>query len=195
MVVQRQPIKRPAIRSSRMLLLLAALSMILLTGCSRGSYPLDFFYEMHYAQSYKIQEPPSLSAPADSVPVTGRELDYALVQAQALENPVPAGPATIARGERLYQVNCAICHGATGLGDGPMRVRLEAAGYRSFPADLTSGGPTAGKADGEVFLIITKGFAGAYGLPVDAFVMPAFSKLLTEEDRWILVRYLRSLQQ
>ena len=195
MAVQRQSIKRPAIRSSRMLLLLAALSMIALAGCSRGSYPLDFFYEMHYNQSYKVQEPPSLSAPADSVPVTGRDLAYTLVQAQALENPVPVNPATIDRGQRLYQVNCSMCHGVTGLGDGPMRDRLTVAGYRGSPANLTAGGPTAGKTDGEVFLIITKGFAGAYGLPDGTFVMPAFSKLLTEEDRWTLVRYLRTFQQ
>ena len=209
MVVQRQPIKRPAIRSSRMLLLLAALSMIALTGCSRGSYPLDFFYEMHYAQSYKIQEPPSLSAPADSVPITGRELDYTLAQSRLLENPVPLTPATIEMGAQLFQVNCAVCHGASGKGsegdgpmwqglegDGPMWQGFEEAGYRpASPGDLTATGPTVGKPNGEIFLIITQGFSEAYGFPAGRFVMPPWGKLLSEEERWTLVHYIRSLQQ
>ncbi len=176
------------------LLLLAALSVILLAGCSRGAYPLDFFPEMHYAQSYKIQEPPSLSAPTGSVPVTGAEVDYTLAQARLLQNPVPKDRG-VSAGAKLYQANCAVCHGSTGLGDGPMATRLKDAGYASPPANLTGAGPTKAKPDGEVFLAITKGFAGAYGLPADRFVMPAFRKLLTEQERWALVQYIRSLQQ
>ncbi len=191
---------RPTIRSlglgstRRGFLLLAALSVLMLTGCSRGAYPLDFFPEMHYNQSYKIQEPPSLSAPEGSVPITGSEVDYALAQAKLLQNPVPKDQG-VSSGSKLYQANCAVCHGSTGLGDGPMATRLKDAGYPSTPANLTAAGPTNAKPDGEVFLIITKGFAGAYGLPEHRFVMPAFRKLLTYEDRWALVHYIRSLQQ
>jgi mono/diheme cytochrome c family protein len=176
-------------------LVVAALALV---GCSRGSYPLDFFSEMHYAQSFRTQEPPSLSAPADSVPVTGREVDYTVVQAQALENPVPETEDTARHGATLYNVNCAMCHGDSGTGDGPMRERLAAAEYFGVPADLTGAGPTSSKSDGELFLIITKGFGGAYfgDNPATAsrFLMPPYRKLLTEEDRWILVSYIRSLQ-
>ena len=180
-------------------LLVAAFSLTLLAGCSRGAYPLDFFPEMHYNQSYKIQEPPSLSAPADSVPITGRELDYTIDQARLLENPVPLTPATVERGTQLFQVNCAVCHGAFGKGnegDGPMWQRLEEAGYRpASPGDLTATGPTVGKPDGEVFLIIAKGFSEAYGFPAGQFVMPPWDRLLTTDERWTLVHHLRSLQQ
>ena len=175
-------------------LLLLALSMMALTGCSRGSYPLDFFPEMHYNQSYKIQEPPSLSAPTGSVPVTGAEVDYTMERARLLQNPVSADLG-VSMGAKLYKVNCPACHGAAGLGDGSMKDRLTAAGYASSPADLTGAGPTKAKKDGEVFQVVTKGFAGAYGLPADRFVMPSFRKLLTEQERWALVRYIRSLQQ
>jgi mono/diheme cytochrome c family protein len=176
------------------LLLLAVLSVLLLTGCSRGAYPLDFFPEMHYSQSYKIQEPPSLSAPAGSVPITGSEVDYTMAQARLLENPVPESTG-VSAGAKLYQVNCAVCHGSTGLGDGIMATRLKNASYLSTPANLTAGGPTNAKPDGEVFLVVTKGFAGAYGMPADRFVMPTFRKLLTYEERWALVHYIRSIQQ
>ena len=174
--------------------LLLALSVMTLTGCSRGAYPLDFFPEMHYNQSYKIQEPPSLSAPTGSVPVTGAEVDYTMAQARLLQNSAPKDQG-VTLGANLFKVNCSACHGAGGLGDGPMKDRLTAAGYASFPAILTGAGPTKAKPDGEVFQVVTKGFATAYGLPADRFVMPPFRKLLTEQERWALVRYIRSLQQ
>ncbi|MBI4340059.1 MAG: c-type cytochrome [Chloroflexi bacterium] len=182
-----------------------ALAMALafaLAGCSRGSYPLDFFSEMHYNQSYKAQEPQAAgelprgsSAPSDSVPVTGRGLPYDLAQARALANPAPSDAATIAQGAYLFKVNCAMCHGADAKGgsSGPLGPRLTAAGYLNPPADLTGTGPAAKKVDGEVFFVISKGYAGAYGLPAGSFVMPPFEKLMSEESRWEVVRYLRSL--
>lgn len=175
-------------------LVLVLASAFALLGCSRGSYPVDFFSEMHYNQSYKTQEPPSLSAPADSVPIAGRELTYTLAQARDLSNPLAVDDATIKRGEGLYRVNCAVCHGGVALGDGPMRDRLRNAGYGGSPADLTKGGPITNKTDGEVFQLVTKGYAVAYGLPADRFVMPPFEKLLSENSRWEIIRYLRTLQ-
>lgn len=177
-----------------LLLLAIAVAGVVLAGCSRGSYPIDFFSEMHYNQSYKIQEPPSLSAPADSVPITGREVTYAAADAPGLVNPIAVTAATLQQGEVLYQINCAVCHGTTGLGDGPMREKLATAGYRGTPANLTVSGSVSGGEGGMAFLIITKGFAGTFGMPSDQFVMPPFGKLLTAEDRWTLVHYLRSIQ-
>ena len=201
----RNPEQRPgrgiAGRRSRLALLALMLGYaLLLVGCSRifpssGAYPVDFFPEMHYQQSFKIQEPPSLSAPADSVPITGREVIYTLAQARDLESPFPVIEATLIKGSDLYRVNCAVCHGTGGEGDGPMRQRLEDAGYRGFPADLSSTGPTVAKSDGEVFQIITHGFAGAYGFPDESFLMPPFRKLLTSDDRWMIIQYMRQAFQ
>lgn len=186
--------RRAPFGTRRLLLLaLAFTSLMVLAGCSRGSYPLDFFPEMHYQQSYKVQEPPSLSAPADAVPITGAEVSYSMEEAKELANPLPGTQATIRRGERLYKVNCAVCHGETAQGDGPMVERLADAGYGGKPPALTTKGPIANKPDGEVYQITTNGFAGAYGLPEDRFVMPAFQKLLEPEERWAIVAYLRSL--
>ena len=56
---EQPPVLAKVWRSRALLLLLAVLSTALLMACSRGSYPLDFFQEMHYHQSYKVQEPPS----------------------------------------------------------------------------------------------------------------------------------------
>ena len=180
-------------RRALFVILLGGLSAAAMMGCSRGSYPVDFFPEMHYNQSYKIQEPPSLSAPADSVPVTGREIYYTMDQAKELGNPVPESVSTISQGNGLYQVNCAVCHGVTAAGDGPLVPRLDDTEYGGRPPALTSAGPIANKSDGEVYQVISKGFGGAYGLPPDRFLMPAWEKLLTPSERWAIIRYLRSL--
>ena len=37
---------------------LLLVTMMVLAGCSIGSYPLDFFQEMHYGQNYRVQEEP-----------------------------------------------------------------------------------------------------------------------------------------
>lgn len=187
-------------RARLIVLSLFVLLTVLLLGCSQGSYPVDFFPEMHYHNSFKIQEPPSLSAPSDSVPLTGRELEYSMEAARKLEIPIDIAKssAAVSNGQSLFVTNCAVCHGVNAKGadgDGPMWAHLLNTGYRAAsPGDLTDTGPTVPKADGEVFLIITKGFADAYGLPSDRFVMPPFGKILTEDERWMLVRYIRSLQ-
>src|SRR5207302_8417949 len=52
--------------------------------------------------------------------------------ATAIDNPVPADQRSIDDGARLYQANCAQCHGAGGHGDGP-----NAAALNPRPVDLT----------------------------------------------------------
>ncbi len=192
---QRSPERVSTSKGWTIRLLVVGLFTLALAGCSRGSYPLDFFNEMHYQQSYRTQEPLTTSAPADSVPTTGREVDVDISQAGTLRNPLPNDAATSALGARLYRVNCAVCHGETGQGDGPLANQLKEAGYLAPPSNLTSQGPTKGKSDGELFILVTKGFAGAYGLPEGRFVMPPFGKLLTAHERWAIVQYMRDLQQ
>jgi mono/diheme cytochrome c family protein len=185
---------KSVVHLSLLLVLLALIAGCSTAGLSQGSYPVDFFTEMHYNQSFKLQEPPSLSAVSEAVPTTGREVNFTLAQARELENPFETTQATINQGSQLFEINCSVCHGTSGQGDGPMKDHLATAGYRSAPADLTSSGPSAAKSEGEIYLVITNGFAKAYGLPVNQFVMPPFQKLLAPEDRWAIVSYIRNLQ-
>ena len=89
--IEQKPERTVSGRRSRLALLaLMAGYALLLIGCSRilpssGTYPVDFFPEMHYQQSFKIQEPPSLSAPTGSVPITGREVIYTMAEARELD--------------------------------------------------------------------------------------------------------------
>jgi mono/diheme cytochrome c family protein len=109
-----------------------------------------------------------------------------------LDTPVsarPAGsPATLARGKKLYQENCVQCHGPEGKGDGygaPFLVPV--------PRDFTSGEfrfrtTESGKlpTDEDLFRTISRGANGTG--------MPPWMYLLTDEDRWALVDYIKTFQ-
>lgn len=74
--------------------------------------------------------------------------------------------------------NCASCHGAGGKGDGPASASLPAK-----PADWTSEAVQK-QSDGELFWKISNGRGP----------MPPW-KHLSDEDRWELVNYIRSLKK
>ena len=144
---------------------LALLVGILALGCSQGSYPLDIFYEMHYQPSHKAGEPPRLSAPASAVP---------FYQVQVSNHD----------GGELYDINCAMCHGAQGKGDGAVLVKMiDSYGYTpSVPADLTAVDDP---------LMIAKDVQGVTNIMVGGLsVMPSFSKLLTPEQIDAVARYV-----
>ncbi|SVA68605.1 uncharacterized protein METZ01_LOCUS121459, partial [marine metagenome] len=43
--------------------------VLITTACAQGTYPVDFFPEMHYQDSYHSQQPPRLDIPIGSVPI------------------------------------------------------------------------------------------------------------------------------
>jgi len=92
------------------------------------------------------------------------------------KNPLAADAKAVAQGQKVAQVNCISCHGAKGKGDGAAAVALN-----PKPADWTSK-KVQDESDGEIFWKISTG-RGA---------MPSW-KHLPENDRWALVRYIRTL--
>ena len=103
--------------------------------------------------------------------------------ADKTKNPVPTSEESIAKGKELYlertKGNCVFCHGETGAGNEANFPRL-----RRKPADLTNKERMSAMTDGEVFWKITKGING---------IMPSMEKRLTEEERWNVVNYIRTL--
>ncbi|HEY8149919.1 MAG TPA: cytochrome c [Vicinamibacteria bacterium] len=99
-------------------------------------------------------------------------------------NPVEASPAALLKGQALYQKHCASCHGDKGKGDGP------AESYETEPAtDLTDRALQERLTDGEILWKITKG--RREGTEV---IMPGIAQRVpAEEDRWKLVRFMRTL--
>ena len=95
---------------------------------------------------------------------------------KAKKNPLPSDKKTVEAGEKIAKVNCVSCHGSKGKGDG-----AAAAALNPKPADWTSK-RVQDESDGEIFWKITTG-RGA---------MPSW-RHLPENDRWAVVRYIRTL--
>ena len=103
--------------------------------------------------------------------------------ADKTKNPTMSTAESIAKGKELYlertKGNCIFCHGETGSGNEANLARL-----RRKPADLTNKERMTAMTDGEVFWKISKGITG---------IMPAGEKRMTEEERWHVVNYVRTL--
>jgi mono/diheme cytochrome c family protein len=153
---------------------------VLLSGCNPGPYPADVFPEMHYAPSQRREEPTRRSPPADAVPISGARPAYTFGQAAGLANPVPASAEALQQAAELYRVNCAMCHGQDGHGQGPVAHYFADAGVVP-PVDFASDRVHA-RTDGQLYWILANGLGG----------MPAFGRLLTDEQLWLLVHAIRA---
>jgi mono/diheme cytochrome c family protein len=102
----------------------------------------------------------------------------------ALTNPEAEHEEAIAAGQELFTIHCVTCHGPEGRGDGEGGVNLD-----PKPANLADGAMMGGLSDGYLFWRISKG--GAFE-PFNS-AMPAWEQAFTEEQRWQLVSYLRTL--
>ena len=179
--------------------LLLAIAAVIGMGCAEGSYPVDIFYEMHYQPSHHSQQPPRLMPPEGAVPVTGKDVPlYAQVHPtdiDNIENPMPE--QGVGEGAKLYEINCAMCHGMDALGDGQvLQTMIDSYGYTpKLNVNLTLVNVLA-YSDGLLYTTITNRDVRpeiAALAPGSTVVMPQFEKLLTTEERWMLVNYLNTL--
>jgi mono/diheme cytochrome c family protein len=97
--------------------------------------------------------------------------------ANKVKNPLAGDKSVLAAGKTLYIANCAPCHGNKGKGDGPA-----AAALNPKPADHSSA-RVQSETDGSLF----------YKLSAGRSPMPSYSKILTDQQRWELVNYIRTL--
>jgi len=118
-----------------------------------------------------------LPVPVDSVPVEGAAYIPGM---GAPVNPVPADAVSVARGSELFRINCMMCHGPEGKGNGPVAAYLQ-----NKPADL-SGVAVQSLSDGAIFMVISTGVPGK---------MPALNENLLVRERWDVVNYVRTLKK
>ena len=148
-----------------------------------NTYPIESFTEMHYSQASRAQEPPRLQPPAESVAYEtagGPDASLSVPEFQKRAyDPAVAG--------QLYSVNCAVCHGVNGGGDGTAAPHLTSnVSYWATTTGSTYAAPPnlvaiRGDRTPEVwFTIVNNGIN----------VMPKFGKLLSEEEIWDIVTYL-----
>jgi mono/diheme cytochrome c family protein len=104
--------------------------------------------------------------------------------------PVPpkpeVNPAIIERGKTVYSQNCVACHGMKGDGKGPAAAFLlpkprdfVGANYR-----LRSTAPGQLPTDVDLFRAVSMGMPGT--------PMPPWKHLLSDDDRWAVVEYLKT---
>ena len=97
-----------------------------------------------------------------------------------MENPSDDDKESIEIGKQLYDKHCRSCHGKEGLGDGPKAGELE-----TPTGDFTMEEFQA-QSDGVIFYKTTMGRGD----------MPEFSKKIPDdEDRWLIVRYMRTFAE
>lgn len=93
--------------------------------------------------------------------------------------------ALINRGQQRYGIYCAVCHGASGAGDGPVNQRaLELKESKWVPATNLMTQMIRDRAEGQLFQAITDGVRS----------MPSYGAQIAVRDRWAIVAYLRQLQ-
>jgi mono/diheme cytochrome c family protein len=101
-------------------------------------------------------------------------------EAAKLKNPVAASAASIAAGKKLYDTQCASCHGTAGKGDGKAGLTL-----KPRPSDLTDAEWKHGATDGEIFTLIRDG--------AQKTAMRGYASRMATNDIWNIVNYLRTL--
>jgi Cytochrome C oxidase, cbb3-type, subunit III len=116
--------------------------------------------------------------PPGTLPINGEPPMSRTEAAVKLRNPLKPTAKVLAAGKVLYENNCAVCHGTSGRGDGPVRYLL-----RVPPANLTAG-VVAQRSDGYIYATIRNG----------SIVMPSLADAMSSRERWEVVLYLRTLQ-
>jgi len=101
-----------------------------------------------------------------------------LLRAAFTSNPIPRSTESIARGKSIFDHDCVVCHGPGGRGDG-----VAAASLPARPKDLTKLAPPPIFPDGVI----------AYRIINGKNLMPAWRGMLSDNDVWDLINFIRSL--
>lgn len=99
---------------------------------------------------------------------------------KVLKNPFAGNSKATAEGKVIYEQMCVLCHGFTGQGNGEAAVSLD-----RKPANFLAIKNISNVSDGEFFWKITVGKSP----------MASYDELLTEDQRWKLVNYIRELNK
>ncbi len=152
--------------------------------------PLEVFPDMDRQPKFKAQSPSPFFADGragraeipGTVPVEYPADHEALATGRIGDRwvtgfPVPVTAELMARGKERYTINCAICHGDTGVGNG-MAKQFGHTTVASLHQERLREMP-----EGEIFHTIAKGRGNMGAYP--------HIKL---EDRWAIIAYVRALQ-
>ncbi|MBU93409.1 MAG: hypothetical protein CL723_02315 [Chloroflexi bacterium] len=170
-----------------------------------GSHAIMIFSEMHYQPSFKSQEIPRIMPNPEAVPMNGKEINRTPEEYKSLNIPSQYNANELySQGSLLYAENCVFCHGDNLDGKGKYRdyVNIKSDAGKvinkgAYPANLLSD-KTAKSTDGEIYAFISKGSRTGLAqysnnLSISSGML-AYDSILTEQERWALVSYIRRIQ-
>lgn len=108
----------------------------------------------------------------------GPGAEQAVRAGQTLELPIAPTATNLARGAHLYATFCAICHGPSGLGDGPMTGSIA-------PPPAYSSLPVRDYPPGRLMHVATWGTGR----------MSGYRGQIETDDRWRIVLHVQTLQR
>lgn len=171
----------------------AVLASATLVSCFDSSKPnYQFMDEMYRSQGYDTYSEVDIFPNQQSamLPVEGtiprgwKPYEYENSQEgfaaarEELKNPLPVTEKNLANGKHIYTINCAICHGDKGDGQGNLVKREKFLGIPSFSDEgrvIT---------EGSIYHVIM------YGLNS----MGSYASQTSEEERWQIVMYVENLK-
>jgi mono/diheme cytochrome c family protein len=173
-------------------LALAALLPLTLGGCDwftdfKNQPKIEPWEPLSQEEGDTLRAPrgqPQYSVPVTGTFVAGYQISYNALPnvidsiAAVAVNPTAPSPASLLNGRKYYQINCAVCHGDTGAGNGPTTQQGYGMPAISIVTDLTKG-----RSDGYIYGMLRNGRG----------LMPTYNRI-EEMDRWDVVNYVRALQ-
>ena len=139
----------------------------------------DFFKDGFSSQAHVVGTVARGSTYADTPENTGRVTGFTNFIPAI---PIPVTAQLMARGQERYNINCAPCHGAQGDGKG-ITTKLGMTVIADLHDVTTRKVPQ--QSDGELFNTISQGKG----------LMLGYAYVLTPEDRWAVIAYVRALQR
>src|SRR5687767_10549700 len=143
-------------------------------------------WEVATMDSSRLAKTPPRGNPQGSMPMYGGSppdfvVSYApfpltVDSMSGMRNPTPPSAASLENGHKYYAINCAVCHGDAGDGNGP-------ATNFQFPKISLLNTSATGRSDGYIYGMIRNGRG----------LMPTYNRI-EHMDRWDVVNYLRALQ-
>ena len=125
--------------------------------------------------------------PANGTIKRGEEFPYTLLDDSSgykmsamVKNPIDSMTETeMKETSRLFNINCAICHGEKAMGNGPISTSGKIGGIANLTLDMY-----VKMADGTMFHSLTYGKNN----------MGSYASQLDRKQRWMIVKYIRTLQ-
>jgi mono/diheme cytochrome c family protein len=148
----------------------------------KGTLPMGFDVPSAPASSPEHQPPQYGFTNGLDYYHTGKMGDY---YGEGLPKEIQLTKSFLERGERQYNIYCAVCHAASGNGKG-VTSQFGIANAFNFhqPGSLDPANAAAYRADGAIYDVIVngKGLMGPYGGSISV------------QDRWAIVAYIRAMQ-